>query len=77
MAKTVKVVVAEDFPKPDSCFDCPLVQWETILKPYCKMLGEKDGLLPKNYDAKYKNPKCKFKELTFTVAEEDENYGEE
>lgn len=60
------LVVIEDFEKPQTCWDCPILKNNSFGELYCGFLGDKNGII-KTYDQGFLHKQCKLQTLTFGV----------
>jgi len=65
MNKTKRVVIIEDFEKPDSCWDCPMLK-SMQEKLYCAILGERKGVI-REYEHGFQRADCKLSEIVLDV----------
>ena len=70
MGTIKRIVFIEDFEKPQSCWDCPMLK-SAQEKMYCGLLGETNGQLRKYSDG-FRRDDCKLRELAFEDTSDNE-----
>lgn len=63
MPRIKRITFIEDFEKPESCWDCPLLKTAQE-KTYCALLGEVKGHI-KKYESGFNREDCRLKTLAF------------
>lgn len=63
MPRIKRITFIEDFEKPKSCWDCPLLKSEQE-RTYCSLLGEIKGRI-KKYENGFGREDCRLKTIAF------------
>lgn len=70
--KIKRVVVIENFEKPDCCWDCKILKTNASGDVYCGLLGERKGKI-KEYEEGFLREDCKLNTIAFAQMFEDED----